>query len=111
MSNQLSGKKLDVRIEIAPQIENYSLLERVVQNDPERVERVLKHKRARRDENQRQQLVRPVRANDIIDNPFRDARENDHRQRAENRAAQRPGRYPRIAFQVRKNTPDRLHLA
>jgi hypothetical protein len=72
-------QQLDVRIQIAAQIENDFLLERVVQDDPQRVEYVLKHKRDRRQCNKRQQSVRAIRAHNAVDDPLRYTREHDHR--------------------------------
>src|SRR5438094_9146448 len=71
-------QQLNVRIKIAPQIEDDFLLERVVQNDPQRVECVLKKKYGSRYETQRQQLVRPIRPHDIIDDHVRHTCEHDH---------------------------------
>ena len=42
-------QQLNVRIQIAAQIEDDFLLERVVQNDSERIENVLNHKRGCRE--------------------------------------------------------------
>ena len=41
-------QQLNMRIQIAPQIEDYFLLERIVQHNPHRIESMLKQKRRRR---------------------------------------------------------------
>src|SRR5262249_13988 len=51
-----------------------------------------------------------MRAHDVVNDPFRDCRENNHHQRAENRAGQCPCGHPRISLQISKNAPDRFHL-
>ncbi len=55
-------QQLNVRIKIAAQIENNFLLEGVVQNNAQRVERVLKQKRHEREQNERQQFLRMMSA-------------------------------------------------
>src|SRR5207249_11057101 len=54
---------------------------------------------------------RVILAYDVVDDPFRHGRENDHRQRAENRTTQRSRGHPRIPLQISKNAPDRFHCA
>src|SRR5438270_1396841 len=46
----------------------------------------------------------------VVDDPFGDARENDHHQRPENGTAHCPRRHPRVALEVAKDAPDRFHL-
>src|ERR1043166_4439980 len=47
--------------------------------------------------------------NDYIENLFRHHWENDHHQRADDRAGEHAERERRIVFQVRENAPDRFH--
>ena len=58
LSNQLQRQQLDVRIKIAAQIENDALLERVVEQDAQRIEYVLKNKRERGGQRQRHEPIR-----------------------------------------------------
>ena len=89
-------QQLNVRIQIAAQIENDFLLECVVQNDPKRIENVLNNKSHCGEQNQRQQFVRPVRADHILNDPFGHTRKHDHHQRAEDRARERSRSQPGI---------------
>src|SRR3981081_3218443 len=47
---------------------------------------------------------------DVVDDQFRDARENDHHQRADDRAPERAQCERRVTLQVAKDAPDRFHL-
>src|ERR1051326_9585204 len=47
--------------------------------------------------------------NDYIENLFRHHWENDHHQRADDRAGKHAERERRIVFQVRENAPDRFY--
>jgi len=49
-----------VRIQIAPEIEDHLLLESVVENDADRIETVLQHKRQCRDQDERREPLRPT---------------------------------------------------
>src|SRR5205823_13359914 len=49
-------QQLNMRIQVASQIEDYALLKSVVQNDPERVEAVLKQERHEREPDERQKF-------------------------------------------------------
>ena len=86
------GQELNVRIKIAAQIENHFLLERIVQDNPQRVEGVLKQKCHRRQQNQRQQFLGMICAYDIVDDPFGYGWKNDHHQCPEDRTRQRTRR-------------------
>ncbi len=68
-------QQLDVRIKIAPQIENHFLLESVVQNDAQRIEAVLQKEGERRHQQQRRQSLRPVLRENLIDHELRHRRE------------------------------------
>ena len=99
-----------MRVKIAPQIENHFLLEGVVQDKAQRIEKVLKEESCRREENQRQQFLRMILADDDVDDPFRHCGKNNHHQRADNRATERARRQPRVTLQITKNAPDSFHF-
>ena len=101
---------LDMRIEVAAQIEDDPLLERVVQNDPERVEPILKQKRQCRDQHERRQPFCVMLHQHLIDDSSRHRWKHRHHQRAKNRASQRSQRHPGIAPQVGKNAGHSFHL-
>jgi len=82
---------------------------RVVQQNPQRVERVLKQKRHGREQNEWHQFFRMILPNDIIDDSFRDRGENNHHQRADDRAAQHSRCEPRITLHISKNAPHGFH--
>ena len=103
-------QQLDVGVKIAAQIENNFLFESVVQQNPQRVERVLKNKRQRREQDQRQQFLRMMQTHHVIDDSLRHRGKNDHHQCTNDRAAQRSGRQPRITLQISKNAPNRFHF-
>src|SRR5437667_1726784 len=63
-------QQLDMGVKIAAQVENHFLLESVVQQNPQRVERVLKKKRQRREQDQRQQFLRTMQPYHVIDDPL-----------------------------------------
>src|ERR1700736_5914725 len=49
-------------------------------------------------------------AHDVVDDPLRHTRKNDHRQRAKDRAPERAQRQRRITLQVTEDAPYRFHL-
>jgi len=104
-------QQLNVRIQIAAQIEDHPLFKRVVEQDAQRVESVLNKKGAGREHYQWQQFVRSVRAHDVVNDPFRCRWENNHHQRAQDGTNHGARSHPRIPLQISKNAPDRFHCA
>ena len=70
---------------------------------------MLKQKRDEGEQHQRHQFFRVMLTNDVVDDQFGHARENDHHQRADDGASERAQRQPRVTLQVTKHAPDRLH--
>ncbi len=98
-----------MRVKIAAQIEDDLLLEGVVQDDAQRVQAVLEEKRECRGENQRVQALGAVLREHLIDDELGDGREDDHHQRAEDRAGEGAEREQRVSFQVSKDSPGGGH--
>ena len=72
LSNQRSGSSLNMRIQIAAQIENYLLFESIVQQKAQGIQSVLEEQRATAaTRHQRQQPLRMMPDDDFVDDPFR----------------------------------------
>ena len=99
-----------MRIQIAAQIENDFLFERIVQHDPQRVESVLQKESNHCEQNERQQFLRMMQPHDVVDDSLRYRRKNDHHQCADDRAAERPGRERWVTLKISKNAPHCFHF-
>ena len=92
---------LDVRVKFAPQIKDHALLEVIVENNAKAVEAVLGEEGGEADGDERKQSVGPVLADDFIHDPLGHRREDDHHQRAGDRAKERGEGQKRIAPYIR----------
>src|SRR4029077_18466185 len=70
-------QELNVRIEIAAQVENHALLESVVQHEPQRVQSILKQGGKHCEQRQRHQFLGMMVVNDHVKNLLRDKRKHD----------------------------------
>ena len=86
---------LDVPKEVAPQIEDHLLLEAVVEQNPQPVEHVLQEKREQRETDHREEQIRPMTRDHVVDEELRHRREDDDHERAHDRATQRARGHPR----------------
>jgi len=100
---------LNVRIQIAAQIENDFLLEGVVEQKAKIIQTSLNQHGERHENKQREQTLGLVTGDDVIKDIFRRRRGYDHHERARDRASQRRNREQRIAFQINKDAPDCFH--
>ena len=80
-------QRLNVRIEISAQIENYLLLEGVIEQETEIVQASLKQQHESDDNKQRKQTLGMMIVDDIVKSIFRRRRGNDHHEGAEDRAS------------------------
>ncbi len=98
---------LDVRIEIAAQVENDFLLEGVVQQNAQAVGEVLQEERAKPGEDERQKQRGLFSDDDFINDLLGDGWKNHDEQGGEHGAGNRSRSHPRITAHIGEDTPDR----
>ena len=99
---------LDVGVEVAADIEDHPLLKRVVEADAQGVGEVLDEKRPEGQQREPEQAVAPPDRH-VADGQLGHLREDDHHQRHEDGAPERPCRQTGIAAQIGQDAKNGFH--
>ena len=91
-------------VEVAAKIENDFLFESVVQNDPNAIRHTLNEKCRRCQQSERQDQVRFLTSNCLVDHPLRDGRKDDDHQGGQDGEAHRSHRQAWVSSNVSENS-------